>query len=429
MNNLNSKKSKLTAGWIIVIACMFIQAVPAGIIANTQSLFIYPVINARGFSLVAFSLMFSIGTIVSAVAGPFIGSLFTKINTKTIYISGAIIAGVGFTAFSIATQIWHFYILYGIAQIGSAMISGIGIPLLISSWFDEATKGKALGIAFAGGSIGNFFLQPFTSKLIAAQGYAVAYLTLGILALVVGLLISSFLIRMPKDSSEVVRSRNSDTNENNTNSISLGYTLKEATKTKYFWMLCFGFTFVGLYVSAYSVQYAAYFQGELNFNSTVVGLTGSIFAICSLAGNIIGGSLFDKLGALKCLIFSTVLVLLSGIFLLFAKHSIIFAHLFSATKGLAIFIYMIGPAYLTGSFFGNKEFGSILGIVQLLFAVGISAGSTVFGILAENLGYDMSWILVLGAVAIAYTLLIMATIGMTKLNKQKQQDKADINIA
>ena len=421
MNNLNTQKRKLTAGWIIVIACMLIQAIPAGVIANTQSLFMYPVINSRGFSLVAFSLMFSIGTIVSAAAGPFIGSLFSKINLKVLYITGAIIAGGGFAAFSMATEIWHFYILAGVVQIGSGIISGIGTPLLISAWFDEATKGKALGLAFAGGSIGNFFLQPLATQLIANQGYAGAYLVLGILALIVGLPIALFLVRMPKNASEIVRSKNSVSDLDNKNVEVSGYTLKEAAKTKYFWMLCLGFTFIGLYVSAYSVQYAAYFQGSLNFDATAIGVTGSIFAICSLAGNLIGGSLFDKLGALKCLIVAGVLVLISGSFLLLAKNSVIFAHLFSATKGLAVFAYMIGPAYLTGSFFGNKEFGSILGIVQLLFAVGISTGSALFGVLAEKLGYDMSWILVLAAVAIAYVLLISATIGMNKLNKEKSE--------
>ena len=421
MNNLNTQKRKLTAGWIIVIACMLIQAIPAGVIANTQSLFMYPVINSRGFSLVAFSLMFSIGTIVSAAAGPFIGSLFSKINLKVLYITGAIIAGGGFAAFSMATEIWHFYILAGVVQIGSGIISGIGTPLLISAWFDEATKGKALGLAFAGGSIGNFFLQPLATQLIANQGYAGAYLVLGILALIVGLPIALFLVRMPKNASEIVRAKNSVSDLDNKNVEVSGYTLKEAAKTKYFWMLCLGFTFIGLYVSAYSVQYAAYFQGSLNFDATAIGVTGSIFAICSLAGNLIGGSLFDKLGALKCLIVAGVLVLISGSFLLLAKNSVIFAHLFSATKGLAVFAYMIGPAYLTGSFFGNKEFGSILGIVQLLFAVGISTGSALFGVLAEKFGYDMSWILVLAAVAIAYVLLISATIGMNKLNKEKSE--------
>ena len=423
MNELNNKKKRLAAGWVIVIACMLMQAIPACVVDNTSSLFIYPVINSKGFTLVAFSLMFSIGTIVSAVAGPFIGKLFSKINVKLMYIIGAIIVGAGFAAFSIANQIWHFYLLFGIVKIGSAIVSGIGIPLLISSWFDEASKGKALGIAFAGGSIGNLFLQPLTSTLIGSHGYSTAYLVLGLLALAIGLIIAILLVRMPKNTNEIVRSKNSEVVSENKEVVLTGYTLKEAFKNKYFWMLCLGFTFVGLYVSAYSVQYAAYFQGTLKFTAATVGITGSIFAIFSLAGNIVGGTLFNKLGAIKCLIASSILVVASGLCLIFAKNNVIFAHLFSATKGLAIFTYMIGPAYLTGSFFGNKEYGSILGIVQLLFAVGISAGSAVFGMLVQSFGYDISWMLILGCVIIAYALLITATIGMNKLNKKNNKDK------
>ena len=87
---------------------------------------------------------------------------------------------------------------------------------------------------------------------------------------------------------------------------------------------------------------------------------------------------------------------------------------------------MIGPAYLTGSFFGNKEYGSILGIVQLLFAVGISAGSAVFGMLVQSFGYDISWMLILGCVIIAYALLITSAIGMNKLNKQNNNEDKQV---
>lgn len=51
-----------------------------------------------------------------------------------------------------------FYLGYAVAQVGTAAISSIGVPLLITAWFDETSKGKALCLAFVGGSIGNVFL-------------------------------------------------------------------------------------------------------------------------------------------------------------------------------------------------------------------------------------------------------------------------------
>ena len=48
-----------------------------------------------------------------------------------------------------------------------------------------------------------------------------------------------------------------------------------------------GLFFVGIYVSAYSVQYAAYFQGELGLSASVIATTGSLFALASLFGNLV----------------------------------------------------------------------------------------------------------------------------------------------
>ncbi|WP_131040634.1 MFS transporter, partial [Clostridioides difficile] len=105
--------------------------------------------------------------------------------------------------------------------------------------------------------------------------------------------------------------------------------------------------------------------------------------------------------------------------LLLVDKSSTFAFVFAILKGLSVFAYMIGPAYLTGSFFGQKEFGSIYGIVQLIFAVGFALGSTLFGLLVDNFGYRFSWSIIILSVIIAYTLLIITSIGMKKLNKER----------
>ena len=52
---------------------------------------------------------------------------------------------------------------------------------------------------------------------------------------------------------------------------------------------------------------------------------------------------------------------------------------------------MMGPSLLAGSFFGKKEFGAILGVVQIFFAVGFAAGSSVFALLVDKAGYSVAW--------------------------------------
>ena len=126
MNTLNQNKSKKFAtGWLIVVACMLIQAIPFGVASNIQPQFVSYVVEEKGFTLAGFSLIFTLGTIVSAVASPFIGMMFNKISAKTMYLLGAILSGGGFLAFSMCQELWQFYIVAGIVQVGTSIISSM----------------------------------------------------------------------------------------------------------------------------------------------------------------------------------------------------------------------------------------------------------------------------------------------------------------
>ena len=422
MTNLNKSK-KLATGWLIVVACMIIQAIPFGVASNIQPQFVSYVVEENGFTLSGFSLIFTLGTVVSAVASPFIGMMFNKINVKTMYLLGGILSGGGFLAFSMCKELWQFYIVAGIVQVGTAAISSIGVPLLINGWFDELSKGKAMGLAFAGGSIGNIFLQQLTAFSLKNYGASQSYLYFGILSLVVGIPITLLFLRMPKDSSEIVKGKNKEENKKSDSSSSTevdwGYTLNEVKNIKYFWIFALGLFFLGMYVSALAVQYPTYLKLHLKIDPMIVGMVGSIFALCSLGGNLFGGIIFDKLGITKGLVVAAILAAFSCLALIFAGQMPILAQVFAALKGLSVFAYMMGPSLLAGSFFGKKEFGAILGVVQIFFAIGFAAGSSVFALLVDKMGYSIAWTTILVFIGICYSSLIIASIGMNKLNKKR----------
>ena len=379
---------------------MLIQAIPYGVMANLQPQFMYYVVSDKtlGFSMASFSLIFTIGTLVSAIGSPIVGGLFKKFSLKPLYIAGAILGCGGFAAFSIATAPWQFYIIAGLMQIGAAILSALGVPLLINAWFDEASKGKALSTAMAGGSIGNIFLQSSSVALIKAVGFKQAYLIFGVIGLVVAIPIILFMLRMPKDASEIVKTKGTEGSDKEEN-LSWGYTVAEAMKTNGFKFLACGYFFVGIYVAALSVQYPAY----LHLNEEVnTGIIGSIFAICSLVGTLLGGRLFDKLGAFKTVLIAGIIVAISDVALIYAVEITPLAYVFAVAKGLSIFAYTMGPALLVGRLFGNKEYTGVLGMVQLVFGVGFALGSSLFGVVVDKMGYGVAWWAILGAVILAY---------------------------
>ncbi len=129
--------------------------------------------------------------------------------------------------------------------------------------------------------------------------------------------------------------------------------------------------------------------------------------------------IFDKLGVTKGLMVAFGLAATSCLALMNAGSIPMLAPVFAALKGLSVFAYMMGPSLLAGSFFGKKEFGAILGVVQIFFAVGFAAGSSIFGLLVDNMGYSVAWIFVFAFIVVCYVSLITASIGMTKLNKER----------
>ena len=411
-------KKRFSQAWIIVVACMLIQAIPFGVASNIQPQFVSYVVQEKGFTLAGFSLIFTLGTVASAVASPFIGVLFNKVNTRLMFLLGAILSGGGFLAFSMCNQLWQFYAVAAIVQIGTAAISSIGVPLVINRWFDEESKGKAMGIAFAGSGLGNIFLQQLVVSSLVANGASKSYMIFGALSLIVGVPIALFFIKMPKNDSEVVRG-NKKAESHEAVSTDDGFTLKEATKTKYFWFFGIALFFLGMYVSALAVQYPAFLSSDAGFKPGLVASVGSVFALFCLFGNLFGGAIFDKLGVTKGLIVAFVLAAVSCVSLMFSKEVAFLAFIFAITKGLSVFAYMIGPSMLTGSFFGQKDFGAILGLVQIFFAVGFAAGSSVFGLLVDNIGYRVAWLSILVFIVLAYLALIFTSIGIEKLKKER----------
>ena len=422
MENKETKK-KIQFGFLIALGCFLIQAIPFGVASNIHPQFLAYIIEEHGFSLASISGMFTVGTIISALFSPTIGNLFKKINAKIVFLGGAILSAGGVFVLSIAGDTLPlFYIGYGVSQIGTAAISSIGIPVLISSWFDESIKGKVSGIIFAGSGLGNIFLQQFSVKWIAEVGYQQAYARFALLSIIVGVVLALLIIRMPKDKSEVVGAKATDENtkiEASSEENKWGYSFAELKNIKAYWLFAIAFVFIGIYVSALASQYSAYLKSLQIYDVATLGTVGSIFALCSLIGNLMGGTLYDKLGATKTTIIGFILATTACLSLIFAPKVPALAYLYGATKGLSVFAYILAPSMLTGLLFGNKDFGGILGITQVFFALGFAFGSFLFGVIVDSLGYTIAWYVILGAIIIAYATLLMVIKSMTKLNKEK----------
>lgn len=398
-NKIDNKKK-----YFIVFICMFLQAVPYSIAQNIQPLFVPYVIKQFGFSLAGFSLIFTCGAIASAIFSPVLGNVFEKVNIKLLFLVGATLSAVGFIGFGFSHNLAQFYVLAAMQKVGCLLFSGIGVPYLINSWFPKEGRGKALGIAFSGGSIGNVFLQQITSQMLASRGATYSYIFFGVLALVCSLPIVMIFVRLPK-AGEVEVIEENESEEVQTSGFE-GLGAKATKQNKYFWLFSIGYAIIAISISALSTQYATYFTGELGLNATLVGTLGSVFAAFCLIGNVSGGALFDKIGTLKTMTISMLLQGVAIVALIFCAKVPALAFLFSIAYGLNVYSYMSAPAFMATDVFGKKESSKIFGTISLLFALGYAFGSTLVGMIVDKVGFGAAWIVMLGCVVVGYTLLL-----------------------
>ncbi|SCH84557.1 MULTISPECIES: conjugated bile salt MFS transporter [unclassified Romboutsia] len=411
---INNKNISNKKKFFMVFICMFMQAIPFGIAQNIQPLFIPYVIKQFGFSLAGFSLIFTFGAIASAAFSPFLGKLFGKVNIKILFLVGSTLSAVGFIGFGFSNNLAQFYAFSAIQQVGCVLFSGLGVPYVINNWFPKEGRGKALGIAFSGGSIGNVFLQQITSQMLSSKGATYSYIFFGIVALACSLPIVLLFIRLPKVG-EVEVVDNNVIEENETKGFE-GLGAKAARQNKYFWLFSVGYAIIAISISALSTQYATYFTGELGLSATLVGTLGSVFALFCLIGNVVGGALFDKIGTLKTMTISMILESVAVIALLVSAKIHGLAFFFSIAYGLNVYSYMSAPAFMATDVFGKKESSVILGTISLLFALGFAFGSTLFGMVVDNFGFNTAWILMLACIFVGYALLL------TSIKKVKDQN-------
>lgn len=378
---------------------MLLQMFPFGMAQEISPLFIHYLHRDFAFNIASIGLIFTFGSIASSIASPVVGKLFDKLPTPRLMFAGICITSLGLYINAFSTHLWQFYLANAIMQVGVILFSALGIPYLIGKWFDKDEKPLALGIAFAGGSIGNFFWQPIISNLLAAWPLHRVYFVCASIALFTGIGIV-LLLRIKK--SEKVKSMMQH------ESLPLcGIGFDRTKHLPAFWILASSMIFLGLNVAAQSSQYANFFE-YCKFTPKTIGLIGSAFAIAALLGNIFGGALISKCGLLnggRVAFFLQFFSAASMLTLNFMPKSG-FGFLWAILYGLSGYIYMSAPAVMVQTLFGMRQSSQILAWVNIFFAVGFASGNVLFGLFVDKLGFKMAWIFILIFIVICYTLML-----------------------
>jgi MFS family permease len=171
-------RSPVPRRWIVVAAATFGMLAAFGM-ATTIAVFMKPFEDEFGWPRADISFAYALLSAGAALGGLVVGWAFDRIDTRIIVVSGAVVMAAGLAALSWSDDLATIQRIY--LAIGVAGFSCLYTPLIavVGLWFDRG-RGLAMGIATAGGTIGQGLTPLVVQPLIAAFGWRDAYLLLGI---------------------------------------------------------------------------------------------------------------------------------------------------------------------------------------------------------------------------------------------------------
>jgi MFS family permease len=167
---------------VVLTAAIVVLLIAIGVRA-TFGLLMQPMGLDRGFTRETFSLAFSIQNLVWGLGALLFGALADRFGSGRTIALGAALYALGLLAMTQADSPMALYlsagVLVGLGQSGTTFGVILGV---VARTFPAGKRSAALGMASAGGSMGQFVMVPFGQQLIAHFDWQAALLVLSVVA-------------------------------------------------------------------------------------------------------------------------------------------------------------------------------------------------------------------------------------------------------
>lgn len=186
-------------GYWIIMAALVTQFVSIGLQNYVIGPFTTPMIDEFGWSRAEFTSARSIGQMVAAFTGFFIGAGVDRYGGRPFILVGMIILSMAVFSLGNVQTLLQWVLVNGIIlTIGAAMIGNLVVNVTLGKWFVEK-RGRAVALAAMGVSLSGVLLPPLTTWLVDMFGWRFAWQVLGVGAAVLIFPAALVVRRSPED--------------------------------------------------------------------------------------------------------------------------------------------------------------------------------------------------------------------------------------
>lgn len=391
-------------GWV-VLALSFITQGLTYTVWYCFSLFFVPLLGEYGWSRANTAGVFSTFVIVNALSGPLVGGLIDRLGARLVVPIGAVLMAVGLALCGRLTDLWQFYLFFGLlVGLGLGICGWIAQAALLAPWFPRS-MGSATGLSSAGTGVAMFLLVPQIQQVIEAVGWRFAFDALAAIVLL-GIAPANLLLQRRPRSGELEtmlagpgreRASAEEGQIVDREWVKQEWTLARAVSTPRFWMLFCGSMGGTLAIQLQLVHQVAYFV-DLGFSLAVGAAVVGLLGIASTFAKITWGALSDRLGremtyslGMLWVMSSISLLLLAGI-----SPAPWIPYAFGVVMGIGYAVSAPLVPSTTADLFKGPNYGAIFGAMGFANGMGSASGPWIAGLIFDLTGsYRAAFVLAL----------------------------------
>lgn len=359
-------------GWVVVGVSFLAMLATSGAV-GAPGVLIGPLQKEFGWSAADISVSFAVRLMLFGLMGPFSAALLNRFGLRNIVtLALLIVAGAVWGSFHM-TQLWQLTLFWGaLVGIGTGMTAMVLAATIASRWFVEK-RGFVTGLLAASGASGQLVFLPALAALTEHFGWRFAFSgAVGVL-LAVAVIVALLMRDRPSDlgllpygaTGPVEAPPAGDFRSLLASPLSA---LKEAARTKIFWVLAGSFFVCGASTNGLIQTHFVPLCVDFGLAPTMAANTLAAIGVFDLVGTIGSGLLSDRFDAKKLLFVYYFLRGLSLAALPFSDFDFYQLSLFGIFYGLDWIATVPPTVKLTAQHFGarsNLVFGWIFAAHQL----------------------------------------------------------------
>ncbi|MDG5789760.1 MFS transporter [Evansella sp. AB-P1] len=411
-------------GWFMVlIAAMGVFFSGPGQ-TYSNSMFVDEYIKSFGWSRTEVSGLYSVATLIAGFSMMLVGRYIDRFGQRTmlVFASTALAAACFFN--SIVSSMWMFAIGFFLIRLLGQGSMGLIPNTLVAQWFIEK-RGRAVSFVSLASFASAMLFPIINTWLIETWDWQFAWRFWGFAILVLFVPIAFFGVRnRPEDVGLVPDGKVKK--EKNKRSTGMGvpvpisevsWRLKEATKTRAFWMILICVAIPSMINTGITFHIISIF-GSNQLEPSVAAMVLSLTAFVGIPMSFISGFITEKIKTNYLLAIVFIIEFLVLLLLLILTNyfvAIVLGVLWGVANGLG----RISTSVIWPNYFGRKYIGSINGVGVTFGVVGSSLGPLPFGF-----GFDLfqSYTPVLLMSLIFPVIGLACALLATKPNKEKLKE-------